>query len=137
MRNPPAIIPKPVSLETREGAFTLTRDTVVLLSAGDETVRELAGYLVMALERPTGFRLESATEHTAGGKVISLRLEPELAAEAYTLEVTAETVALAGGGFGGLFYAIQTLLQLLPAEVASPFLMTRTAWTIPARFYPG
>ena len=53
--------------------------------------------------------------------------------KATALEVTPDGVVIAGGGGPGMFYGMQTLLQLMPPQVFSPAKVEEpTAWTVPA-----
>jgi len=47
---------------------------------------------------------------------ISRHLDSGLSGEAYVLDVTADGVSISAGGDAGLFYGLQTLLQLLPPD---------------------
>lgn len=102
------IVPTPRSDRASEGSFTLDRE--VRISCTGE-LAPLAGYLLRYLP----LRCELHTSPTRG--VIALKYDPSLPAEGYRLTVREERIELAGADYGGVFNAIQTLLQLLPAEV--------------------
>lgn len=117
------LVPRPTSIAIGEGEFELTRSTRITAPA------ELAGaasWLQSALRPSTGFELETGPD---GG--IELEWNPQLPAEGYTLEVTADGVRIAGGGPAGVFYGCQSLLQLLPSEVYRRGRVLGVRWVIP------
>jgi hexosaminidase len=137
------IIPKPVEMEAREGSFAINRDTMVVCDSPERRVEEAASYLANVLETPMGFRLKVGKGEPAGrNNAIVLNLTrpgPETPAGGYTLEVTPRRVTVCAAEGNGVFHGIQTLRQLLPVEAFSPYLVTRTSWTMPAvaiRDYP-
>lgn len=111
----PALVPRPRVVEARPGAWTLGPETR-LVAAADALpmARALAEKLGAVAGRPI-----PVVEAGAGRGDVVLTLEPEaLDAEGYRLEVGAAGVRLTGGDAAGLFYASQTLLQLLPPGAA-------------------
>jgi len=56
----------------------------------------------------------------------------QLNEEGYTLDVTTNNVVIKAKNAQGLFYGMQSFLQLLPAEVESPSVVNGIAWTAPA-----
>ncbi|MBT4410491.1 MAG: family 20 glycosylhydrolase [Bacteroidetes bacterium] len=119
----PALIPVPVTLEDGEGSFKLNRQTRIALNAEDEEQVELAVYFNEQLEEVLGYTLGRAEK--AGKNVISLEApysgssqfsdishqeEPEL----YQLDVETDKIRIAASAPAGLFYGIQTLMQLIP-----------------------
>jgi hexosaminidase len=51
--------------------------------------------------------------------------------EGYKLLVTPQTVSLSANKPAGLFYGMQTLIQLLPKEIESNTVVSNVVWTIP------
>ena len=102
------LIPKPASLTTQPGEFTLSTQTRVQADDSDAEIRQLAKYLADHLH------LHSQNDQGTG--VISLRLSDDtgLGEEGYELSVTVDEVRISANRTAGLFYGIQTLLQMLP-----------------------
>ena len=128
-----AIIPKPATVIPRNGSFKINDATTI--STTQETARlgrQLANYLAPA----TAFDLPVRTTITpAGRNRIVLRLDPSLSKlgdEGYTLDVTASSVIIRAPKPNGIFYGIQSLRQLLPAEIFREAPVANIAWTIPA-----
>jgi len=130
----PPLVPKPVSMTVGTGDFTLTRQTHIVAAPGS-AARVVAEDLAAYLRPATGFPLPVAS---GPGRDRDIRLvlgdTPELptgqAAEGYVLDAGATGVTLAADTAHGLFNGIQTIRQLLPAQIES-----RTTapgpWTIP------
>jgi len=116
-----AVIPLPQSIEiSRDRAFTITPQTVIVVPQGDERVaaigRSLSAWIGIAAApqpppvQPAGPSIPPAS--------IVLTVDTSLAsAEAYELTITAERVTIAASQPAGLFYGAQTLRQLLPPFV--------------------
>jgi hexosaminidase len=110
-----ALIPQPVRVERRVGAFELTAKTVIVA----DTPAVLEGRRLAArLRSLTGLDLRLA-RRTPSRNYIRLNLEKglpsQLGPEGYVLSVTPKRVLLGAGGEAGLFYGGVTLTQLLPA----------------------
>ena len=102
------IIPQPLSLVKGEGRFTINEQSVI---SCDEALTEAADYL----------RLYIPIKQGKGKKNNSIRLvlDKKLGTEEYTLKVDKSGIELRGGDYGGVFNAIQSLLQLLPHAIYS------------------
>lgn len=124
------LFPQPQALERKPGAFTLNAHTRVFAAEGaiGET---LAGYLRPA----TGFGLpvHPLDDDILADATNAILLVPTAddGAEAYRLDVSPARVAMRSGGRQGLLYAMQTLRQLLPAQILSGEKTDDIEWTIP------
>ena len=108
------IIPKPIQITQAEGKFVLTPQTLITY---DKELELQASYLQEIFGGSTGWDLQMEEGNAQTG-AIHLSLNPEMRqAEGYELEVTPSGVQISGADPGGVFYGIQTLLQLFPAEV--------------------
>lgn len=101
------LVPLPALVEDGEGVYALDAGTQIV-AAGD--AEDVGALLAEALRPATGLPLEVVEE----GEGVVLTLDASLGAEAYTLDVTEDGVALVGGDADGLFWGTQTLRQLLP-----------------------
>lgn len=123
------IVPKPVRLVPRSGAFELSPRTVVV---SDPAVAAESAYLREFVARATGYELPAV--ETADGDRIVLAIVPEadaLGSEGYRLIVGESGVAIAAATSAGVFQGIQTLLQLLPPAVFAAANGGDRAWPIP------
>ena len=127
-----AIFPQPVRVAPRAGQFRLTALTVIWSDAASAPVaRQLARYL----EPATGFAFVVRTTGTPPANSITLRQDPSLrrlGGEGYALDASSARVSLRAAEPAGLFYAVQTLRQLLPPQIFRAAPVTGVAWTIPA-----
>jgi len=122
-----ALVPMPTKMVAGAGEFHITRDTVIVASPGAEgSVARLREYLAPA----TGFRFP-ASRSTRGNSIrINLMPNAGFPREGYRLRVDSSGVDIRAGDAAGLFYGVQTLRQLLPADV---YAATRrdVAWKVP------
>lgn len=125
------LIPWPARLEYLPGEFHLAADTLIL---ADEANQENARYLRELLTLPTGFPLPAhSIESEQPG--IHLRLSQSLThlgPEGYHLRVSPESILLEAPAPTGVFYAIQTLRQLLPVSIEHRRLVSEEDWRVPA-----
>ena len=115
------LVPTPTSITPRAGSFVIDASTAVRGPAP----------LVALLRRELG-AARLALQATEGETVIELGLEPQLPAEVYRLEVGESKVRILGGDRAGVFYAIQTLRQLLPPDGYRRVAPSDTRWELPA-----
>lgn len=127
------VIPQPVSLEVDEsGHFELSKNLSFVTA--DEEVANVAKFFSEKIERSTGFHLQTIGESKNTKQEIALRLvgEDEIAnPEGYALRVSAEGIEIKGATPRAIYWGLQTLLQLLPAEIESPSIVRNVAWKIP------
>ena len=140
------IIPEPVEVKDMPGQFVLDRGTVLHVASKDPQLEKTAAWLVDRLAASTGFKLSIEKKAGHGQKQIALELnetaDNTLGKEGYSLSVNSSTVQLSANTPAGIFLGLQTLLQLLPADIESPVgtgAMAAPQWTIPCvaiRDYP-
>ncbi len=91
----------------------------------------MASYLASQLAPATGYQLNVAESGGAGiHLVLNATPDVKLGKEGYSLVSTPERVTIQANQAAGLFYGVQSLLQLLPAEIASHSKKEQT-WSIP------
>jgi len=113
------IIPQPARLTNLEGTFTLNSGTKILINNKSEEMRNIASFLCQHLEMFYGIKNEAVSYSlTAHRRSIFIKLDPSLSAgkEGYRLCVTSKGIILEASAPNGLFYGIQTIIQLMPAE---------------------
>lgn len=105
------IIPAPARLQYSSGTFTLSRQTVVKAdNPADKAVAFLNAYLRKTGNGPTASGKPNVIELTSKGA-------EGLPAEGYKLAITPERITVTGKG-AGLFYGIQSLIQLFPQDMS-------------------
>lgn len=120
------IIPKPVSEKAGEGHFVLNEKTV--LNSNEKSSFNI-NYLKGKLELATGYRLESKNRDE---NRISLMLvsDQNIKPEGYLLEINPSEIVIKAATSAGIFYGIQTLLQIVPASVYSGRSTAADNWNI-------
>lgn len=124
------VIPVPVSLVQNEGVFKLKKNTA--FSAPSAEAKTIAEYFASKINLATGYTL-MATDKTESSNAIVLLIDETLDInnEGYTLDATTSAVTIKAKTPQGLFYGMQTLMQLLPAEIESTLPVTGIAWNVP------
>ena len=132
--NGPAIIPLPQKMELHAGAFKLTPDTRIYV---DSASREAEFFLTDRLRKSTGYPLKTDTKFLSStaiknGILLTTKdANTNLGAEGYELGIAPDSVMICAPTQAGLFYGVQTLLQLLPPEIFSANLITNVDWQMP------
>jgi hexosaminidase len=117
-----ALIPKPVTIEATGSAFSLKPVKNLYISPDNAGVRAVAGYLSERLNPGLDnsiTRILPAPKNLKKGN-ICLILDSTLnqaGEEGYELAITEKLVTVKAPHPAGLFYGVQTLLQLLPASL--------------------
>ena len=120
------LIPAPLSMQQQDGKFTLTSGTT--FKASSEEAKSVAEFFVKKLKASTGFDL--AINDAKGDIVLNIDPSLNMNEEGYKLEVTPSAININAKTPAGVFYGMQTVLQLLPAEVESKTVVN-TDWTMP------
>lgn len=108
------IIPLPDRIIPLQGHCVLQGEKTVALPPGEAST-SVFHYLENALKN-TSVTLKKVPQ--TGRADICLSINDSLPDEAYTLEITSEGIEISSNPTGaGLFYGVQSLLQLMPAEI--------------------
>jgi hexosaminidase len=129
------IIPKPASVHVGDGTFTITPATKIILKAGD--VDKSATFLNNYLQQFYGFQLLVITKSQGELKnsiVLNAKKTDNPTTGVYTLNVDKNRVAISGKGGAGVFYGIQSLIQLLPLEKTTGLTIPQLTIIDSARF---
>jgi len=108
------IIPAPVELKMNSGNFSFNHSTQIIAA---ESAMHEAKMFNFYLKKLYGFALpvKSKLENSKSGNVIILELtKSNDRKDAYNMAVESNKILISSTGSEGLFYGIQTLLQLLP-----------------------
>lgn len=120
------LIPYPASLTPAEGHFNVSGAAVYYDAefggTGADVVDQFAARIGVS---------RSSTSGVGEDAGFNFLKDSSLGEEAYTLVVTPNKVVVKAAARTGLFYAVQTLKQLMPAAVYGSADVT-SAWTIPA-----
>ncbi|MEG1935414.1 MAG: beta-N-acetylhexosaminidase, partial [Rikenellaceae bacterium] len=127
------IIPVPKSLTVGEGRFMLNANTKFAIDPASPDAATIAAYFGSKMSKSTGYDM-ATTDLSESKNVIKLQLNAELGIEkeGYKMKVTKDLVDITASSAQGLFYAMQSFLQLLPAEIESQSLVSGTSWSAQA-----
>ena len=130
-----SIIPVPGYVQPGEGNFMINKTAVIELTTNDTDSRRVADFLSKKLSVATGFvmpvKLVTTESNVSGNISMKIVLDPALGNEGYKLLVNSNAVFLSANKPAGLFYGMQTLMQLLPKEIESKIEVSNSKWTIP------
>lgn len=131
-----AIIPQPVELRQGVGIFLISASTTISLLKEDMGSRKAADALNAELQKAAGFKLPVYTDSRLSKNVIQLQIlqtpDTQLGGEGYRLNAGVDIIRITANEAAGLFYGVQTLLQLLPNEIESVKIVNGVKWTVPA-----
>lgn len=128
-----AIIPEPVTLIKQTGIFVLPNNIIIQANKSPE-LKQTVAFLQERLSIPTGhFVSVIHTSSTAATfkLLINEKNDPVLGNEGYHLNVGLKQVTITANKPAGLFYGVQTLMQLLPKEIESKEEIKGIKWTMP------
>ncbi len=112
------IIPAPVSLKKGQGEFVLSQQTVLL---ADTVTNKAVVFLTDYIQNKTMLHVQlkqNTGAATTNSVVLTSAGTDGLPADGYRLTISPTQIIIAGKG-AGLFYGIQTLIQLIPANRAA------------------
>lgn len=128
-----SIIPAPVSVIKREGHFVLP-ENVIIQSPANTELKQAVAFLQERLSLPTGSYVSNVSVPTATATiklVLNDRANPALGKEGYQLSVTPNFITISANKAAGIFYGIQSLIQLFPAAIESKEPAENIEWTAP------
>ena len=123
------VIPAPQSLVQHDGFFRLGNGTAFAVK--DPEAKTVADFFAAKIKSATGYDVRVGADK---GDIV-LTLDPSAEVEndeGYQLEVNEKNVTVVAKTPQGLFYGMQTFMQLLPAEIESSTAVSGIAWQAPA-----
>lgn len=130
--NSVSIIPAPASIKVNSGSFSLVNGMTIGIPRKPADVANVAAYLADKIKPATGFNLRIITSNDANIQFSILSpADNTIGKEGYRLSVSENKILAEANTSAGLFYAVQTLLQLLPPAIESSSVVT-ASWKIPA-----
>ena len=119
-KNTISVIPQPASIVQGDAGFILPHELFIILPQNEE-LKKIASRLAAQLSAATGYDVKINEGNTPVRKSIFLSLsgDKSIPKEGYRLQVTTNGITLTATEPAGIFYGVQTLLQLLPKEIVS------------------
>src|SRR6478735_2037483 len=127
-----AIVPQPVKAVKKTGYFILPQN-ITIQTVETTELKQTVVDLQKRLSVPTGYKV--TVSGNAPSATIKLELnkseDATLGNEGYNLSVTANNIVIKANKPAGIFYGVQTLMQLFPAEIQDSVLVKDIAWKAP------
>ena len=126
-----SLVPLPASMEAAEGEFIFgKRLTVKVDGYASDSLMMVVDDFAATLKSATGIKIKRVKSESAG---MTVSLNSEIADEGYRLNVSPEKIAVEVSSPAGLFYALQTIKQMMPRNVLAgiPDNSIRE-WSLPA-----
>lgn len=127
------IIPYPQQLIPKAGSFTFNKRTVVLCSFQNPEIHRLAKQFTDQIELVSGMKLviRDINQTDTANTVIFQSTSLSENSEAYALIISPKTIRIVANTANGYFYGLQTIYQLLPAEVYGKKRIEGRKWSVP------
>ncbi|PUV26300.1 beta-N-acetylhexosaminidase [Sphingobacterium athyrii] len=106
------IIPKPHKVMQRKGTFEILPTAEIIRD--DSQDGKMGGFLSRFISEHYGVKVQKASKNK-GGYGFSFIIDTLFAEEEYLLDINLETIVIKGRE-SGLFYGLQSLLQLMPID---------------------
>jgi len=126
-----AIIPIPAKVTQASGTFTINSKTKIILPQANADWLRAVVVLNERIDAVVGYKLPTSKGRSSRGNAIFCRINPKIASEGYTLKVRKGGVTVEASEPAGLFYALQTVRQLLPVDIESQVPVQGLALTVP------
>ena len=114
-----SIIPKPVSFSLQKGSFKFYPGSVII--SADKESAEVASFFSQLIRNGHAYKIKAGKvlQSSANSKAnielsINKKVNSSLGGEGYTLKITPQKIMLSANKPKGLFYGVQTFMQLLP-----------------------
>ena len=113
----PSILPKPTSVKPGNAniRFNLNTDTKIVYSLDNSNAKYAAEELNRTIEPIFGKKLKKTTKATSDNNII-FKLDGSIKPEGYVLDITPENIIIKAKDGAGMFYAVQTLKQIIPVQ---------------------
>lgn len=127
-----AIIPEPVEIVKQNGTFILPGHISIRIGTSPG-LQHVSDFLKERLSVPTGSQVTVSSQNPSATIYFQINREVDslIGDEGYRLEVNPKQIMIKANKAAGLFYASQSLLQLLPKEIESQKEVQKANWEIP------
>lgn len=127
------IIPEPVSVVKSEGKYQLPERVVIAVPLGDE-IKIVGETLKDRLTTAANVSVEVGNVLSGADIVLAINAQKDnkIGDEGYNLSVSTDKIVIRANQPAGLYYGVQTLLQLFPAEIESKTHVADVDWSVPA-----
>jgi len=127
-----SIIPAPVSLKEMPGNFVFSEKSKIYLSTLNDENKLAADFLAGLIKNPTGLVIPvmEGSKAVSGSVLMSIDTTVHNP-EGYLLNISSKRITIKARTAVGLFYAVQTIRQLLPPEVEKDSIVNKITLKVP------
>jgi hexosaminidase len=127
-----AIIPEPVNIVQNTGVFSLPENIVIEAGTQPE-IKQTVLILQHRLSVPAGAHVTVSNSAPAAAirLVLNETNNAQIGKEGYQLSVTPKQITIKANQPAGLFYGVQSLVQLFPKEIESDSIVRNVRWEAP------
>ena len=124
------VVPAPRQQRPAPGCFRFDANTRICIDSED--LREVSGPVLRLISRSTGFALPIVVCAAEETNVVRMLLDNELTEpEGYRLRITDTDIQIRAHDRAGALYALQSLRQMLPAEIEASKPVADVDWIVP------
>jgi hexosaminidase len=127
-----SIIPEPVKMIQSAGYFQLP-ENISIEAPALPVLAPTLNFLKQRLSIPTGYKttISNLASDASIKLVLNTVANAMIGKEGYQLTVTPKNISISANEPAGLFYGVQSLVQLLPVSIESSQLVKTSSWQIP------
>jgi len=126
------LIPEPVSVTEQAGEFTLDNSVSLELKTKNKQLQQSLKWFSQKIQHATGIDVNKGKGNRKISIVLNTDSDAVIGREGYHLKVSPEGVTLTANTAAGAFYGLQSIIQLLPADIEAKQQKTSVHWAIPA-----
>ena len=127
-KNVISVVPYPNKVELSDGSFKAAGAGFSIDEGIDAASRNVIMGFAERLSTATGKESHISDCESENGFIFNI--DSQMPAEAYTISIDRNAVNVTASGLNGFNYAIQTLKQMLPAEIYGSGSAPRTDWSL-------
>lgn len=125
-----SIIPYPQSVSEGKGEFIFSRNTTLSLpDITNNRIKKMMQQFVNQFEIVSGFKIQ--LKDKLSKSVIEIQQDKTIPFEGYRLSINSHHIYISASSPNGFFYALQTLYQLLPADIYATHKVGIKNWSVP------
>lgn len=129
------IIPEPVEIRQGVGEFEINSNTAFYFSKLDADANAIMAAINKDFSEAGGYKLKAVSGEVAPKNSVQFKLlstvDTAIGNEGYRLDVSLDGIKVSANKPAGLYYGMQTLLQLLPNEIESNKRINNIKWIVP------
>ena len=123
-----SVVPYPNEVDIKDGSFAVAGAEFHFDGDFDEPSQSIIKNFAEQLSKVTG--CQSSVSEGSSSKGFSFEYDPTMGKEAYSLNIRKNGVKVKASALNGVNYAVQTIKQMLPAEIFGKEEATDADWTL-------